>query len=98
MFKLAGAGVGSEGCGLGVGKRLVQVLGYFEFTLGRGQFATSVLERVVVTEGITGGTVGLVRAGSAAVRRAQTGFLRYYAAAMVVCLSGVALYFLLASS
>ena len=35
---------------------------------------------------ITGGTVGVVRAGSAAVRRAQTGFLRYYAAAMIVCL------------
>ncbi|HEY6397277.1 MAG TPA: proton-conducting transporter membrane subunit, partial [Solirubrobacteraceae bacterium] len=63
-----------------------------------GQFATAVLERVVVAGAITGGTVGLVRAGSAAVRRAQTGFVRYYAAGMVVCLSGVALYFLLSSS
>jgi NADH-quinone oxidoreductase subunit L len=67
-------------------------------TLWLGQFAAGVLERVVVTGGITGGTVGLVRAGSAAVRRAQTGFVRYYAAAMVVCLSGVALYFLLTSA
>jgi hypothetical protein len=39
-----------------------------------------------------------VRAGSAAVRRFQTGFLRYYAAAMIVCLAGVALYFLVSSS
>ncbi|MDQ6841986.1 MAG: hypothetical protein M3025_06135, partial [Actinomycetota bacterium] len=61
-------------------------------------FTTAVLERVVVGEGITGGTLGVVRAGSAAVRRAQTGFLRYYAAAMVVALTGVALYFLVSSS
>ena len=47
--------------------------------------------------GVTGGTVGVVRAGSALVRRAQTGFLRYYAAAMIVCVSGVALYFLISS-
>jgi NADH-quinone oxidoreductase subunit L len=63
-----------------------------------GRVAESVLERVVVTEFITGGAVSLVRAGSAAVRRAQTGFLRYYAAAVIVGLSGVALYFLLTSS
>ena len=63
-----------------------------------GRFAESVLERIVVAGAITGGTVGLVRAGSAAVRRAQTGFLRYYAAAVVVGLSGIALYFLISSS
>jgi hypothetical protein len=40
----------------------------------------------------------VVRAGSAAVRRWQTGFLRYYAAAMIVCIAGVALYFLVSSS
>jgi NADH-quinone oxidoreductase subunit L len=39
-----------------------------------------------------------VRAGSAVVRRAQTGFLRYYAAMMVVGVSGVALYFLITAS
>ena len=32
------------------------------------------------------------------IQRSQTGFLRYYAAAMIVCLSGVALYFLVSSS
>ena len=57
-----------------------------------------VLERVVITGAITGGTIGLVRAGSAAVRRAQTGFLRYYAAVMVVGISGVALYFLISAT
>ena len=63
-----------------------------------GRFAESVLERVVITGGVTDGTEGAVRAGSALVRRAQTGFVRYYAAAMIVCLSGVALYFLISSS
>jgi NADH-quinone oxidoreductase subunit L len=63
-----------------------------------GRFAESVLERIFVSGTITGGTVGVVRAGSAAVRRLQTGFLRYYAAAIVVGLSGVALYFLISST
>jgi NADH-quinone oxidoreductase subunit L len=66
--------------------------------LWTGRFAASVLERSVISGGLTGGTTGVVRAGSAAVRRAQTGFLRYYAALMIVCLTGVALYFLLSSS
>ena len=47
---------------------------------------------------VTDGTTGIVRAGSAAVRRAQTGFLRYYAAVMVVGIAGVALYFLISST
>ena len=47
---------------------------------------------------VTDGTTGIVRAGSAAVRRAQTGFLRYYAAVMVIAISGVALYFLISST
>jgi NADH-quinone oxidoreductase subunit L len=63
-----------------------------------GRFTQSVLERIVVTDGITGGATGLVRAGSAAVRRAQTGFLRYYAAAVVLGLGAVALYFLIAAT
>jgi NADH-quinone oxidoreductase subunit L len=62
-----------------------------------GRLADSVLDRSLVDGVLTGGTVGAVRAGSAAVRRWQTGFLRYYAAAMVVCLAGVALYFLISS-
>jgi NADH-quinone oxidoreductase subunit L len=63
-----------------------------------GRVANSVLEQVVVGGGVTGGTVGAVRAASAAVRRLQTGFLRYYAAAMVISLSAVALYFLISST
>ncbi len=63
-----------------------------------GRVADTVLERSVIQGFITGGAVGVVRAGSAAVRRFQTGFLRYYAAGMVVCIAGVALYFLVSSS
>ncbi|MHB8692991.1 MAG: NADH-quinone oxidoreductase subunit L [Solirubrobacteraceae bacterium] len=63
-----------------------------------GRLADSVLERIFVGGVITGGSAGLVGAVSAGVRRAQTGFLRYYAAAMVVGLFGVLLYFLVASS
>jgi NADH-quinone oxidoreductase subunit L len=63
-----------------------------------GRFADAVLERIVVGGTITGGTTGAVRAGSAVVRRAQTGFLRYYAALFVIGLFGVALYFLVSAS
>jgi NADH-quinone oxidoreductase subunit L len=67
-------------------------------SLWMGRFAESVVERFAIDGILTSGTSGAVRAGSAAVRRAQTGFLRYYAAVMIVCISGVALYFLLSSS
>ncbi|HEY2596530.1 MAG TPA: NADH-quinone oxidoreductase subunit L, partial [Chloroflexota bacterium] len=63
-----------------------------------GRFTESVLERGVIQGGVTGGTLGIVRAASAAVRRAQTGFLRYYAAVIIVGLSGMALYFLISAS
>ena len=55
------------------------------------------LERLLVGGVITGGSTGIVRAGSAAVRRAQTGLLRFYAAAMILGLA-VALYFLISST
>jgi NADH-quinone oxidoreductase subunit L len=67
-------------------------------TLMLGHVFDSVVERIVVGRGLTGGTVALVRASSAAVRRAQTGLLRYYAAGMVVFISAVALYFLVSST
>jgi NADH-quinone oxidoreductase subunit L len=63
-----------------------------------GGVTNSAIERIVIGDIVTGGATGIVRAGSAAVRRAQTGFLRYYAAGMVVCISIVALYFLVSSS
>ncbi|MEA2390217.1 MAG: NADH-quinone oxidoreductase subunit, partial [Solirubrobacteraceae bacterium] len=62
-----------------------------------GRFAQQRFERVVINGVFTNGTTGVVRAGSAAVRAAQSGFLRYYAALLLFGLAGTALYFLLAS-
>ena len=60
-----------------------------------GRFGRQTFERVVVNGTLVGGTTGLVRAGSAAVRATQSGFLRAYAALLVVGLVAVGLYFLL---
>ena len=62
-----------------------------------GRFAVGTFERVVVDDTLIGGTTGLVRAGSAAVRAAQSGFVRYYAALLVLGVAGVGFYFLLQS-
>ncbi|MGN6870694.1 MAG: NADH-quinone oxidoreductase subunit L, partial [Solirubrobacteraceae bacterium] len=67
-------------------------------SLWTGRLVESVLERRLISGAMTGGTAGAVGAVSAAVRRAQTGFVRYYAALMILALSGVALYFLISSS
>jgi NADH-quinone oxidoreductase subunit L len=63
-----------------------------------GRFARDVFERVVVNGLIVGGPSGAVRAGSAAVRAVQSGFLRYYAALLLVGVTGLGLYFLIAAS
>jgi NADH-quinone oxidoreductase subunit L len=60
-----------------------------------GGFARGTFERVFVDQTLIGGTTGLVRIGSAAVRAAQSGFVRYYAALLVLGLTGVGFYFLL---
>jgi len=60
-----------------------------------GGFARGTFERVFVDDTLVGGTTGLVRIGSAAVRAAQSGFVRYYAALLVLGLAGVGFYFLL---
>jgi NADH-quinone oxidoreductase subunit L len=60
-----------------------------------GAFARDTFERLFVDETIVGGSTGLVRAGSAAVRAAQSGFVRYYAALLVLGVAGVSFYFLL---
>jgi NADH-quinone oxidoreductase subunit L len=60
-----------------------------------GRFAQGTFERVVVNGLFVGGPVGLVRAGSAAVRSRQTGFLRAYAGLMLLGLAGVVLWLLL---
>jgi NADH-quinone oxidoreductase subunit L len=62
-----------------------------------GRFANSTFERRFVDETLVGGTTGIVRAGSAAVRAAQSGFVRYYAALLVLGVTGVSFYFLLQS-
>jgi NADH-quinone oxidoreductase subunit L len=62
-----------------------------------GAFAQQTFERVFVNGVLVGGATGLVRAGSSAVRAAQTGFLRYYAAMLVVGMVGVTFWFLLLS-
>jgi NADH-quinone oxidoreductase subunit L len=63
--------------------------------LAVGRFAQSTFERVFVEGTLIGGTTGLVRAGSAAVRALQTGFLRYYAALLLLGITATGLYFLI---
>jgi NADH-quinone oxidoreductase subunit L len=62
-----------------------------------GRFAMGTFEQVFVQDTLIGGTTGIVRAGSAAVRAVQNGFLRYYAALLVLGVAGVSFYFLLQS-
>ena len=62
-----------------------------------GRFAQGTFERVFVNGTLIGGTTAIVRAGSAVVRSAESGFVRYYVAFLVIGLSGFGLYFLLQS-
>ena len=62
-----------------------------------GRFAQGTFERLFVNGTLVGGTTGVVRAGSAAVRSAESGFVRYYVAFVVIGLAGVALYFLIST-
>ena len=62
-----------------------------------GRFASDTFERVFVDGTLIGGSTGIVRAGSAAVRAIQSGFLRYYAALLVLGVGALGLYFLLQS-
>jgi NADH-quinone oxidoreductase subunit L len=64
-------------------------------TRAAGSFAKNTFERTFVDETLIGGPTGIVRAGSAAVRAVQNGFVRYYAALLIVGVAGVGLYFLL---
>ena len=59
-----------------------------------GTFLQTTVESGVIGGGVTGSSTGIVRAASAAVRRVQTGFLRYYVAMMIVGIGGMTLYFL----
>jgi NADH-quinone oxidoreductase subunit L len=62
-----------------------------------GRFAATTVERVVVSGALVGGASGLVRAAGAAVRAGQSGYLRYYAALLLVGLTGVGAYFLISA-
>jgi NADH-quinone oxidoreductase subunit L len=65
--------------------------------LAFGRFSQDTVERIFVQDALVGGTTTVVRAGSAAVRAVQSGFVRYYAALLVLGAAGVGLYFLLQS-
>ena len=62
-----------------------------------GRFARTTFERIVVDGALVGGTSGTVRLASAAVRRVQTGYLRYYAALLLMGITGLGAYFLLSA-
>jgi NADH-quinone oxidoreductase subunit L len=62
-----------------------------------GRFANSTFERVFVNGALVGGSSGLVRVLSAAVRGVQSGYLRYYAALLLVGLTGLSAYFLISA-
>ncbi len=62
-----------------------------------GRFAAGTFERAVIEGGLIDGTVGVVRAGGAAVRAVQSGLVRYYAALLVLGVAAVGFYFLLQS-
>ncbi|CAB4879222.1 unannotated protein [freshwater metagenome] len=60
-----------------------------------GRCARDSFERIVINGAIVGGTTGIVRAGSSAVRALQTGLLRSYAGLVIVGLAAILLYFLI---
>ncbi len=62
-----------------------------------GRFASTTFERVVVQGALVGGTSGLVGLASAAVRRVQTGYLRYYAALLLIGITSLGAYFLVSA-
>ncbi|MEA2380368.1 MAG: NADH-quinone oxidoreductase subunit [Solirubrobacteraceae bacterium] len=63
-----------------------------------GRWAQQTFERIFVNGTLVGGPSGIVRAGSAAVRAAQSGFLRAYAALLLFGVVAVGLYFLIQSA
>jgi NADH-quinone oxidoreductase subunit L len=62
-----------------------------------GRFASTTFERLVVQGALVGGASGLVGLASAAVRRVQTGYLRYYAALLLMGLTSLGAYFLISA-
>ncbi|UTI64090.1 NADH-quinone oxidoreductase subunit L [Paraconexibacter antarcticus] len=62
-----------------------------------GRASRNSFERIVVNGAFVGGSTGVVKASSSAVRAIQTGLLRSYTALLLVGLTGVGLYFLLSA-
>jgi NADH-quinone oxidoreductase subunit L len=62
-----------------------------------GRFSHGAIERGVVQGVLVGGASGTIRALSAAVRGLQTGYLRYYAALLLVGLTALSAYFLVSA-
>jgi NADH-quinone oxidoreductase subunit L len=62
-----------------------------------GRFARNTFERVFVDGALVGGTSGAVRLASSAVRAAQSGYLRYYAALLLLGLTSLGAYFLISA-
>ncbi len=62
-----------------------------------GRFARNTFERVFVDGALVGGTSGAVRLASSAVRAVQSGYLRYYAALLLLGLTTLGAYFLIAA-
>jgi len=62
-----------------------------------GRFAQQTFERIFVNGTLVGGSTGIIRAGSAAIRTLQSGFLRAYAALLLIGAFGLILYFLVQS-
>jgi NADH-quinone oxidoreductase subunit L len=65
--------------------------------LAVGRFSRQTFERVVIDGVIVGGARGVVSASSAAVRLVQTGYVRSYAAFLIIGVTAVSVYFLLVS-
>ena len=63
---------------------------------GFGRFCNSIFERYVIN-GLTSGTVGIIRITGGAVRDLQSGLLRGYAVLMLFGIVGIVLYFLIRS-
>jgi NADH-quinone oxidoreductase subunit L len=62
-----------------------------------GRFASTTFERVFVQGALVGGSSGLVGLAGAAVRRVQTGYLRYYAALLLLGITSLGAYFLVSA-
>jgi NADH-quinone oxidoreductase subunit L len=66
-------------------------------TLATGRWANSSFERYVVN-GLVVGAAGAAKGANAAVRTAQSGYLRSYALLLLLGFAGLGLYFLVAGS